>query len=166
MGSITLTDYALTQRKMEKELQSLLADTFVASTIAQNMHWNIVGPNFAAMHSMFEEQYKELAEAVDEIAERILMIGFIPASTLREFLELTSIEEPGANRVDTVTSVSIMKSTYDSLTIRAAQAMQYAEAIGDVVTVDLLTRRAYAHDKAAWMLRSCALGTRQQNQGE
>src|SRR5918992_5332684 len=83
-----------TDRKAIAEgLSRLLADTYTLYLKTHNFHWNVTGPMFQTLHLMFEEQYNELALAVDLIAERIRALGFPAPGTYREFSSLSSIEE-------------------------------------------------------------------------
>jgi starvation-inducible DNA-binding protein len=78
-------------------LTRLLADTYTLYLKTHSYHWNVTGPRFRDLHLLFEEQYTELATAVDDIAERIRTLGLPAPGTFREFLELATIEEvPGA----------------------------------------------------------------------
>ena len=82
------------QRKTIAEgLSKVLADSYTLYLKTHNYHWNVEGPMFRTLHLMFEEQYTELAEAVDEIAERIRALGFPAPGSYSEFAALTSIKE-------------------------------------------------------------------------
>lgn len=76
-------------------LSQLLADTYTVYLKTHNYHWNVTGPMFSTLHAMFEEQYTELALAVDEIAERIRALGVFAPGSYSQFADLTSIEEEG-----------------------------------------------------------------------
>src|SRR3989338_6537847 len=89
-------DVAITQshrQELAKALGLLLADTYALYLKTQNFHWNVKGARFPELHLMFETQYRELAEAVDRIAERIRALGYLAPATFSEFLKLTSLEE-------------------------------------------------------------------------
>src|SRR5690554_1302291 len=81
------------RKKVADGLLKVLADSYVLYLKTQNFHWNVTGPHFHSLHEQFEVQYKDLAEAIDEIAERIRILGFKVSGTLKKFSELTSIEE-------------------------------------------------------------------------
>src|SRR5690554_921314 len=83
------------REKVARSLASLLADSYTLYLLTHNFHWNVTGPQFRTLHLMFEEQYTELATAVDEIAERIRTLGYPAPGTYREFAKLTSIQEIG-----------------------------------------------------------------------
>ena len=74
-------------------LSRLLADTYTLYLKTHNYHWNVTGPMFTTLHTMFEEQYQELALAVDEIAERIRALGIFAPGSYSRFKELTQIDE-------------------------------------------------------------------------
>src|SRR5687768_18560634 len=80
-------------KKIAEGLSTLLADSFVLYVKTHNFHWNVEGPMFNTLHLMFMEQYTELWNALDAIAERIRSLGFAAPGTTAEFGALTSIEE-------------------------------------------------------------------------
>lgn len=132
-------------------LSALLADTYVLMLKTQNYHWNVKGPRFVALHELFEQQYRELFEAVDEIAERIRAIGELAPGTYAEFTELTSIEEKkGSQSADEM--VEDLKRAHETVAATATKLRKAAE--DDDVTQDLANERQQVHEKAAWMLRS------------
>src|SRR5512138_1003231 len=81
------------RRSIADGLSRLLADTYTLYLTTHNFHWNVTGPMFQTLHLMFEQQYTELATAVDLIAERIRALGFPAPGTYRAYAKLTSIEE-------------------------------------------------------------------------
>lgn len=134
-------------------LKTLLATSYTLYLQTHYFHWNVTGPLFRELHLLFEEQYQELAEAVDDIAERIRTLDVIAPGTYRSFAELSQIEEvqdvpAAADMVDILTrgNEQVVK-TLRSLSKVAAQA-------GDESTADLAATRLGVHEKAAWMLRS------------
>jgi starvation-inducible DNA-binding protein len=134
-------------------LSHLLADTYALYLKTQSFHWNVTGPMFRALHSMFEEQYTELAGAVDELAERIRALGHIAPGSFTQFSTLTSIaEESGAPPAEEM--VRQLVAAHEAAVRTARNAFTTAESGEDQVTQDLLTERMQVHEKAAWMLRS------------
>src|SRR5690625_5117930 len=134
-------------------LSRLLADTYTLYLRMHNYHWNVTGPMFQPLHDMFEEQYKELAEAVDEIAERIRSLGFPAPGTYQQCGELTSIKE----KTDIPAAEERTRRAVDgqeSVARRARELFPAAEEVHDEATADLLTQRIQLHENAAWMLRS------------
>ncbi len=131
----------------------LLADSYALYLKTHNYHWNVTGPMFNSLHTMFEVQYDELALAVDEVAERIKALGAYAPGSFSEFAALTSLDEAvqGAKAVEMIEQLAA-----DQLkVVAAAQALgRIADEAGDDVTVDLAIRRQEVHQKNAWMLRS------------
>lgn len=134
-------------------LEALLADSYTLYVKTHNYHWNVTGPMFQALHAMFEDQYNELALAVDEIAERIRALGFFAPATFRDFTRLSSIDEdtavPGA-----MAMVANLVSGHEAVVRTGRPIVERAEAAGDVATADLVTARIQVHEKTAWMLRA------------
>jgi len=134
-------------------LATLLADTYTLYLKTQNFHWNVTGPQFRALHVMYEEQYTELAAAVDEIAERIRALGHPAPGTFARFSELSSIEEDtGVPPADEMTRQ--LAVGHEAVDRTARNVFGLAEEAEDQVTMDLLVERMQIHEKAAWMLRS------------
>lgn len=134
-------------------LSHVLADTYALYVKTQNFHWNVTGPMFQALHTMFENQYKMLAAAADEVAERIRALGHPAPGSFSRFAELTTIEEetgvPSAQEM-----IRQLVLGHEGVVRTARTVLATAESANDQVTVDLLTDRMQAHEKAAWMLRS------------
>src|SRR6266404_1348661 len=80
-------------KEIADSLSQLLADTYTLYLKTQNFHWNVKGPHFYSLHKMFEEQYQELAAAVDEIAERIRALGSYTPASFSQFASLSSLKE-------------------------------------------------------------------------
>jgi starvation-inducible DNA-binding protein len=134
-------------------LSRLLADSYTLYLKTHNYHWNVTGPLFNTLHTMFEGQYTELAAAVDEIAERIRALGHPAPGSYAAFAGLTSIEEedgvPSAERM--IRQLVIGQETVVRTT---REVFPLADAANDEPTADLLTQRMQVHEKNAWMLRS------------
>lgn len=134
-------------------LSRLLADTYTLYLKTHNYHWNVTGPMFTTLHTMFEEQYQELALAVDEIAERIRALGIFAPGSYSRFQELTRIDEetrvPSAQEM-----IQQLVLGQETLVRTAREIFPVIEAAHDEPTADLLTNRMQTHEKTAWMLRS------------
>ncbi len=131
----------------------LLADTYALYLKTHNYHWNVTGPMFNTLHTMFEAQYDELALAVDEVAERIRTLGAYAPGSFSEFSALTDIAEavPG-----TKAEQMIVELADDQIKVSdaAAALARVAGSAGDDVSTDLGIRRQEVHQKNAWMLRA------------
>lgn len=134
-------------------LSKLLADSYTLYLKTHNYHWNVEGPLFSSLHNLFEEQYQELATAVDEIAERIRALGVLAPGSYSAFADLTRIEEETGHPAAEDMVRNLVKS-HEAVARTAREAFPAAEQASDEPTADLLTQRMHIHEKSAWMLRS------------
>lgn len=139
--------------KVANGMSSILADSYFLYLKTHNYHWNVEGPRFHELHEMFEEQYTELATAVDEIAERIRALDFRAPGSFKEFSKLTSIEEI-EGKLDADKMIEDLGQANESIARKSREVVQIANEIHDEATADLLTARIKLHEKTAWMLRS------------
>lgn len=141
------------RKKIAEGLSRLLADTYTLYLKTHNYHWNVEGPMFQTLHTMFETQYTELALAVDLIAERIRALGHYAPGSYAQYAKLSSISEetgvPGAQ--DMIRS--LVKGN-EAVTKTARDIFPVVDKAADEPTADLLTQRMQVHEKTAWMLRS------------
>lgn len=139
--------------RLAENLSGALADTYLLYLKTQSFHWNVVGPMFYGLHKLTEEQYEDMAEAIDVIAERIRAIGFIAPGSFKQFYNLSSVqEEDGAPTAEEMIRQLIEGNELCCRKLRASVAE--AEKVEDVKTADLLTERIGKHEQNAWMLRS------------
>ena len=141
------------REKIAAGLSSLLADSYSLYLKTHNYHWNVEGPQFNTLHQMFEEQYIELAAAVDGIAERIRTLGIKAPGSYSQFAKLTSIEEATGDE-SAEEMIRQLALGQESVVRTARAAFPAADAANDEPTADLLTQRMQIHEKNAWMLRS------------
>ena len=134
-------------------LSRLLADSYTLYLKTHNYHWNVEGPLFNTLHLMFEQQYTELAQAVDVIAERIRALGEPAPGSYAAFSKLTSIEEE-EDVPDAETMIANLVKGQEAVVRTARSIFPAAERANDEPTADLLTQRMQIHEKNAWMLRS------------
>ena len=134
-------------------LARVLADSYTLYLKTHNYHWNVVGPMFHSLHTMFEVQYTELALAVDEIAERIRAMGEPAPGTYREFAALATVSEDN-DRPDAQEMIRRLVDAQETTARTIREVLPLAEAAPDQVSTDLLVRRLDVHEKTAWMLRS------------
>lgn len=131
----------------------LLADEYTLYLKTHNFHWNVTGPLFNTLHTMFESHYTELAMAVDEVAERIRALGFPAPGSYQQYAALSSVEEE-TGVPDALEMVRQLVKGHEACAKTARSIFPLAEAAADEVTADLLTQRLQVHEKTAWMLRS------------
>ena len=134
-------------------LSKLLADTYTLYLKTHNFHWNVTGPMFNTLHLMFEQQYNELALAVDLIAERIRALGLPAPGTYKDYSRLSSIKEtPGVPSAEEM--IALLVEGQEAVVRTARSIFPSVERANDEPTADLLTQRMQVHEKTAWMLRS------------
>lgn len=141
------------REKIAAGLSKVLADSYLLYLKTHNYHWNVTGELFHQLHEQFEEQYTELAEAIDVIAERIRAIGFRAPGSFKEFNKITSIEED-TDQPKAMEMVKRLAKANEQVIRTAREALKPAKEAEDEATIDLLTERLTIHSKTAWMLRS------------
>ncbi|MCS5712343.1 ferritin-like domain-containing protein [Candidatus Berkiella aquae] len=134
-------------------LKVFLANTYTLYLKTQNYHWNVIGPHFHSLHNLFEEQYKELANAVDEIAERIRALGDVTPGSLEEFSKLKTISE-AKTRIDDISMIKDLIESHEIICKHVNLILRQAQDEQDDVTQDLLIGRLRVHEKTLWMLRA------------
>ena len=136
-------------------LKSVLADQFLLYSKSRNYHWNVTGPNFYGLHAVFEKIYNELAEDVDSIAERIRAIGFKTPGTLKEFLELTSInEEPGEYPAQSAMVQNIINDFETLIEKMKSGSNKIQNDFKDDVTAGMFCSLIEKYQKTVWMLKA------------
>ena len=144
------------RKKIAEGLSRLLADSYTLYLMTHNFHWNVTGPMFNALHTMFETQYTEQWNALDDVAERIRALGFNAPGSYAEFIKLSSIkEEPGLTAApDWREMVRQLVIGNEAVCRSARKVLEVADDADDNPTEDLMTQRLNIHEKNAWMLRS------------
>lgn len=130
-----------------------LADTYVLYVKTQNFHWNIIDPRFYFLHEMLDDQYKALAKEIDQIAERIRMIRHRSPGSMRQFLELATLEE-SHNDLSGNDMIRQLAQDHDTLANQLRSRIEEVIKLGDEGTGDLFIALLRSHEKNAWMLRS------------
>lgn len=141
-------------KMIAKELSSLLANTYTVYLKTQNFHWNVTGPYFPQLHQLFNDQYDELAEAVDVIAERIRAIGSFAPASFAEFQKLSTLKDVTDHEIDSNEMIKKLMQDHEAISQQLLDIFAKTEEVYDQGTMDMLIERLRAHDKMAWMLRS------------
>ena len=142
-----------TDRATADALSKLLADSYTLYLKTHNFHWNVTGPMFTTLHTLFETQYTELALAVDEIAERIRALGAPAPGSYTQFQALAAVkEDTGVPKATDM--IRNLVADHGTVVEAGRELVQIAGKAGDDASNDLGVRRIEVHEKAAWMLRS------------
>lgn len=141
-------------QSVAEKLQVLLADENVLYTKTRNYHWNVVGDNFSEMHLFYERQYGELAEIVDEVAERIRMIGHYSTGRMVDFLKLTHLLEQEYTSKQSEQIKNLLEDHETIIRFLRELITEFADQQKDLGTSDFVTGLLRTHEKMAWMLRA------------
>ncbi len=141
------------RQQIAEGLSQLLADTYVLYSKTHGFHWNVTGPMFNTLHLMFMDQYTELWNALDEVAERIRALGH-PAPFGRRLQELASLQEANSLKPAALEMVQELVDGHEAVARTARQVFAVVDEANDQPSADLLTQRMQIHEKTAWMLRS------------
>jgi starvation-inducible DNA-binding protein len=137
-----------------KGLNGLLADTFTLYLTTHNFHWNVTGPMFNTLHTMFMDQYTELWNAVDPIAERIRALGFTAKGSFADYAKSSTLPDAPPQPPKAKEMIRILVAGHEAVARTARSLYPLVDEASDEPTADLLTQRLDIHEKAAWMLRS------------
>jgi starvation-inducible DNA-binding protein len=137
-----------------KILNALLADEYVLYTKTRNYHWNVVGPQFNDLHKFFGDQYEQLDDFVDDVAERARQLGGHSVATLGEFTESTRLKEHPGQYPAAEEMLENLLGDHETIIRQLRADADTASKFHDVGTNDFLTGLMESHEKMAWMLRA------------
>ena len=135
-------------------LSRLLADTYTLYLTTHNFHWNVTGPMFNTLHTMFMTQYTALWTAVVPVAERIRALGHPAPGSYAQFSQLASVPDVPVTPPKALEMVRILVQGHEAVARTARELCPMADKARDEPTADLLTQRMTVHEQTAWMLRS------------
>ena len=143
----------MSSKEVINHLNIVLLETYALYLKTQNYHWNVTGPNFHSLHNMFEEQYKELAEAIDDIAERIRALGEKVEASFLHFAQNKSIKD-GNSSNPSETMLKDLVQSQEVVIEKLVKLSHVASQQGDKASEDMAIQRLHAHEKQKWMLSS------------
>lgn len=134
-------------------LNLVLADSYALMALTHLAHWNVEGPDFFPLHKAFQEQYEDLFEAIDEIAERVRALDAYAIGGLSTFAKVAQMEEFKAPmpQKDYVAALIV---AHEKVVDDATRARDVAGEANDLQTQDLMIKRLESHEKTLWMLKS------------
>ncbi len=135
-------------------LEKFLASQSILNLKIRNFHWNVQGPHFSDYHKFFEEMYESSAELIDDIAERIRMLGEKSPATMNFFLENSFLEEQSNYNLEAEKMVAELVADTEKTISEMRKAIEVIGETGDKGTEDFLIATMQDHEKNAWMLRS------------
>jgi len=154
MGKSEATPAKNTKKSsLEQLLNEQVANLNVLYVKLHNYHWYVKGTNFFRLHAKFEELYNEVTEQMDAIAERMLALKWNPAASLKEYLDLATIQE-ATGKEEPQAMVQHVLEDLATLTEAYNEGIGLADQAEDHVTSDLLTGYLGKWEKQMWMLRA------------
>ncbi|MBC7146098.1 MAG: DNA starvation/stationary phase protection protein [Thioclava marina] len=142
----------MSQQANIDSMTNILGQTFGLYVQTHGYHWNVEGPQFRQFHALFEEQYQNLWEALDEIAERIRCFGAYAPGTLSELTTLAGDAPARAQSAEAM--VDALISAHGALAAKLRDAITTAQEAGDEVSAGVLTDRLEWHEKEIWMMKA------------
>lgn len=154
MTKINIGISAENLKKVTTVLNNVLADGNMLYIKLRKFHWNVRGKDFVEYHELFEEQYTKVAEAIDEVAERISTLGGIAIGTTSEFAKLSKLKETPGKCPTSDAMVKELLTDHESIIRSLRESIDKCEDdFEDKGTADFLTGLMQEHEKMAWKLR-------------
>ncbi|TAG46732.1 MAG: DNA starvation/stationary phase protection protein [Betaproteobacteria bacterium] len=135
-------------------LADLLANEVALYVATRGAHWNVVGPNFGALHKFFEDQYEALDDILDDVAERMRALGATAPATVSAYARAKSIDDGAGSAKGANAMVASLLQAHETIIKQLRKAEDVADEAGDSGTEDFLTGLMEQHEKMAWMLRA------------
>ena len=143
-----------TRVKVIELLNARLADCIDLQTQTKQAHWNVKGPNFIALHDLFDKIGEDVTDYVDDIAERAVQLGGVAEGTARMVARRSSLSEYPANTVDGRSHIDALSSALAAFGMAARKAIDQANELGDLDTADLFTEISRGIDKWLWFVEA------------
>ena len=135
-------------------LNARLADAIDLQSQTKQAHWNVKGPNFIALHQLFDRISEDAGENVDEIAERVVQLGGVAEGTVRMAAKRTSLSEYPTNTVDGRSHVEALSSVMAAFGKSVRRAVAEADNLGDLDTAEMFTEISCGLDKWLWLVEA------------
>lgn len=145
---------AAVRQTMVELLNHHLADAIDLGLQAKQAHWNVKGPNFRALHELFDEVFERLEEFTDELAERIVELGGVAQGTVQWVAKGTRLKAYPIEIQSGTSHVSALSEALATFGGTARSAIDSAAGGGDAATADLFTEVSRGMDKLLWMIEA------------
>ncbi len=143
----------MTNKPVIEALKNVLADNYALYLKTQNYHWNVEGPNFKGLHSLFEDQYRDLAGAIDTVAELIRGLGEKAPGTFETYIKRTSIK-PGNENASAQQMVKDLLEDQTLIQKTLQLCLEMAQKVNDEVVTGFMIERLTFHRKTSWIMKS------------
>lgn len=142
------------KKDLASKLNGYLANIGVSYVKLHNLHWNVVGKDFKPVHEYLETLYNGFADVLDNVAELLKMNGYVPAASLKEYLELTSIKELDSEKISTSDALEVVLSDMELLKKQAEDIRSAADKEDEYSVVDAMEADLMEYCKTIWFLNS------------
>ena len=150
-------EIGIAEKNLHKSIEMLtvvLADEMTLYTKTRKFHWNVAGPSFMELHKLFQKQYTQLEETIDEVAERIGKLGGKTIGTMDEFVKHTQLKESPDKYPNQKEMLAELLHDHELVIIQLRKDIdESTEKNKDVGTTDFLTGILEQHETTAWVLR-------------
>jgi len=133
-------------------MNKYVANCAVLNVKLHNLHWNVVGQQFMAVHKFTEELYDDFFEKYDDVAEKLKMTGVTPASTIKQYLQLSDIQEVDPKEFSTQEVIKIVIADLELMRKLALEIRETADQDGDFGAVSMFEDHVAGYDKNLWFL--------------
>lgn len=147
---------AKTRKEVAQILNELLADEFVIYVKTLKFHWNVYGIVFHDFHALFKEQYEQMLDISDDVAERVRALGHDSFGTMAEYLKHTRLKEEPGKVPDALGMIKMLLADHEAVIREIRKDVETCEELGDAGTSNFLQDLMEKHEKIAWMLRATA----------
>lgn len=134
-------------------LSTVLADEVTLYIKTRKFHWNVSGESFMELHKLFEHQYKEIEEVIDEVAERIGKLGSATIGTMKQYAKMTRLKENPDEYLTRLKMVEELVEDHETVIKELRVDIEKCDKSGDAGTTDFLTGVMQEHETIAWTLR-------------
>jgi starvation-inducible DNA-binding protein len=143
-----------TRKQMSDKLNDLLSNEFVLYTKTLNYHWNVHGPLFGPLHALFQKDYEELLDIVDDVAERVRSLGHLSLGSLKEFLAHATVKENPTKHLEAMAMIKNLLADHEAIIKQIRKDIELSAKLDDMGTNNFLCDLIEKHEKMAWMLRA------------
>jgi starvation-inducible DNA-binding protein len=142
------------RQKAIELLNARLADAIDLQTQTKQAHWNVKGPNFIALHELFDKVNEDVEDYVDDLAERVVQLGGVAEGTARIVAKRSALSEYPGNAADGRSHVEALSSALAAFGKSARKAIDQANDLPDLDTADLFTEISRGIDKWLWFVEA------------
>jgi starvation-inducible DNA-binding protein len=150
---------AMETRTVIGALQRQIANAFALYVNYRRYHWRVAGPHFRDLHLLFDDHADAILGTIDELGERVRILGGDPVSTLQEIIEVKTVLTPATKEHSVRTMLDEAAANHRRVIAEMRDGVAVAQEAGDPGTADLFTRLVQVHEKQEWFARELVAPT-------